>query len=143
MALLTGSVFCVDDPISSLTQNPGITGLQSLTACAALSNAGAKVTGALRGPPPMMSREIPPPPPSLVGVHAYLGYPAPWMMYQIQADSFARGAFANGTGEMFSQTINWEAGRRAEPVAPSQDRSVSLPALSRDITIEENGGSAR
>jgi hypothetical protein len=30
MALLTGSVFCVDgnfDPISSPTQNPGITGL--------------------------------------------------------------------------------------------------------------------
>jgi hypothetical protein len=78
----------------------------------------------------MTSREIPPaPPPSLVGVHAYLGYLAPWMMYQIQADSFARGAFANGTGEMFSQTINWEDGQRAEPVATSQDRSVSLPVL--------------
>jgi hypothetical protein len=55
MALLTGSVFCVDgnfDPISSPTQNPGITGLQSLAAyCAALPNAGAKVTGALRPQP--------------------------------------------------------------------------------------------
>jgi hypothetical protein len=47
-------------------------------------------------------------------VHAYLGYPAPWTWYQIQADSFASGAFATGTGEMFSQTINREDGRRAE-----------------------------
>jgi hypothetical protein len=48
------SVFCLDgnfDPIASPTRNPGITGLQSVAAyCAALPSAGAKVTGALRGP---------------------------------------------------------------------------------------------
>ena len=30
------------------------------------------------------------------------------MMYQLQADTVARGAFVSGTGEMFSQTVNWE-----------------------------------
>ena len=35
-------------------------------------------------------------------------------------DGFARGALANGTGEMFWQTINGEDGWRAEPVATSQ-----------------------
>jgi hypothetical protein len=51
------------------------------------------------------------------------------MMYQIQADSFARGAFANGTGESFRKpSIGKMAGAR-KPVATSQDRSVSLPVL--------------
>ncbi len=30
------------------------------------------------------------------------------MMYQLQGDAVAHGAFVSGTGEMFSQTVNWE-----------------------------------
>jgi hypothetical protein len=29
-------------------------------------------------------------------------------MYQLQGDSYAHGAFVSGTGEMFSETKNWE-----------------------------------
>ena len=47
-------------------------------------------------------------PPCLIGVFGYLGYPTAWMMYQLPADAVARGAFVSGTGEMFSQTVNWE-----------------------------------
>jgi hypothetical protein len=79
-------------------------------------------------PPTMTSREIPTCATAQPCRRALLSRPSrPWMLYQIQADSFPRGAFANGKGEMFSQTVDWEDGRRAEPVATSQDRSVILP----------------
>jgi len=42
------------------------------------------------------------------GVYGYLGYPTAWLMFQLQGDSFAHGAFVSGTGEMFSETKNWE-----------------------------------
>jgi hypothetical protein len=42
------------------------------------------------------------------GVYGYLGYPTAWFMYQLQADNFAHGAFVNGTGEMFTETKNWQ-----------------------------------
>jgi hypothetical protein len=42
------------------------------------------------------------------GVYGYLGYPTAWFMFQLQGDSYAHGAFVNPTGEMFSETKNWE-----------------------------------
>jgi hypothetical protein len=42
------------------------------------------------------------------GVYGYLGYTTAWFMYQLQGDSYAHGAFVNPTGEMFSETKNWE-----------------------------------
>ena len=42
------------------------------------------------------------------GVYGYLGYPTAWFMFQLQGDGYAHGAFVNGTGEMFSETKNWE-----------------------------------
>jgi hypothetical protein len=41
-------------------------------------------------------------------VYGYLGYPTAWFMDRLQGDAFAHGAFINGTGEMFSETANWE-----------------------------------
>jgi hypothetical protein len=43
--------------------------------------------------------------PCLLGVYGYLGYPTAWMMFQLQNDNYARGAFA---GELFSETTNWQ-----------------------------------
>jgi hypothetical protein len=40
---------------------------------------------------------------------------------------------------MFSQTIDWEDGRRAKPFATSQDRSVILPVPEQAHHSEENG----
>jgi hypothetical protein len=113
MALLTGSVFFVDadfDPIAPPTQSPQTTGLQSIAAYyAAVPNTVAKVAGTLRGPthndvtgqPDCTTAQ----PPCLVGV---FGYPTALLMYRLQGDNYAHGAFVSGTGEMFSQPINWE-----------------------------------
>jgi hypothetical protein len=30
------------------------------------------------------------------------------MMFQLRNDNYAHGTFVSGTGEMFSQTLNWE-----------------------------------
>jgi hypothetical protein len=46
--------------------------------------------------------------PCLLGVYGYLGYPTAWMMFQLQNDNYVRGAFVNGTGELFSETKNWQ-----------------------------------
>lgn len=46
--------------------------------------------------------------PCVNGVYGYLGYPTAWLMDRLQGDTYAHGAFINGTGEMFSQTRNWE-----------------------------------
>lgn len=41
------------------------------------------------------------------GVYGYLGYPTAWMMAELQGDTYAAHAFT-GSGEMFSETTNWE-----------------------------------
>ncbi len=46
--------------------------------------------------------------PCFLGVYGYLGYPTAWMMFQLQGDSLAHGAFVSGTGEVFSETKNWQ-----------------------------------
>jgi hypothetical protein len=37
-----------------------------------------------------------------------LGDPTAWFMDELQGDTYAHGAFVNGTGEIFSETTNWE-----------------------------------
>ncbi len=46
--------------------------------------------------------------PCVNGVYGYLGYPTAWLMFQLQGDNYTRGAFVSATGEMFSETKNWE-----------------------------------
>jgi hypothetical protein len=111
-----GSVFFLDgslDPISPPTQSAQTSGEQSIAGYYNAVPAGvAKLKGTLKGPthndvtgqPDCAAAQ----PPCLIGVFGYLGYPTAWMMYQLQADAFAHGAFVSGTGEMFSQTVNWE-----------------------------------
>ena len=43
-----------------------------------------------------------------VGVDGYLGYITAWLMDRLQGDATAHAAFVQNTGEMFSQTANWE-----------------------------------
>jgi len=111
-----GSVFFLDgslDPISPPTQSPQVSGEQSIAGYYDAVPAGvAKLKGTLKGPthndvtgqPDCATAQ----PPCLIGVFGYLGYPTAWMMFQLQGDAVAHGAFVNGTGEMFSQTVNWE-----------------------------------
>jgi len=111
-----GSVFFLDgslDPISPPTQSPQISGEQSIAGYYNAVPAGvAKLKGTLKGPthndvtgqPDCVAAQTP----CLIGVFGYLGYPTAWMMYQLQGDAVAHGAFVSGTGEMFSQTLNWE-----------------------------------
>jgi len=111
-----GSVFLLDgslDPISPPTQSPLVSGEQSIAGYYnAVPPGVAKLKGTLRGPthndvtgqPDCATAQ----PPCLIGVFGYLGYPTAWMMDQLQGDAVAHGAFVNGTGEMFSQTVNWE-----------------------------------
>jgi hypothetical protein len=89
------------------------TGLQSIAAYYSAVPAGImKVKGTLIGPthcdvqgsPNCTAATIP----CLLGVYGYLGYPTAWMMFQLQNDNYARGAFVNGTGELFSETTNWQ-----------------------------------
>ena len=42
------------------------------------------------------------------GVYGYLGYPTAWFMDRLQGDAYAHKAFIKGTGEIFSETANWE-----------------------------------
>lgn len=116
-SLTTGSVFFIDGsldiPISPPTQPPGTTGEQSIEAYYnAVPNSAAKVKGTLIGPShndvtgqPDCKTAVQP---CVNGVYGYLGYPTAWMMYQLQNDNYAHGAFTSGTGEMFSQPLNWE-----------------------------------
>ena len=111
-----GSVFFLDgslDLISPPTQSPQVSGEQSIAGYYDAVPAGvAKLKGTLKGPthndvtgqPDCATAQ----PPCLIGVFGYLGYPTAWMMFQLQGDAVAHGAFVNGTGEMFSQTVNWE-----------------------------------
>jgi hypothetical protein len=114
--LTTGSVFFIDgsaDPISPPKQAPPATGEQSVEAFYnATPNSVLKMKGTLLGP---SHNDVQGQPdcahaafPCVNGVYGYLGYPTAWFMDQLQGDALAHGAFVNGTGEMFSETANWE-----------------------------------
>jgi hypothetical protein len=115
--LTSGSVFFIDGsadfPISPPTQSPQTPGEQSVEAYYnATPNSVGKLKGTLLGPshndvqgqPDCSHAAIP----CVHGVYGYLGYPTAWFMFQLQSDALAHGAFVNGTGEMFSETKNWE-----------------------------------
>ena len=115
--LTQGSIFFIDGssdiPISPLTQAPFVSGLQSIAAYYSAVPAGIiKVKGTLNGPthsdvqgsPNCTAASIP----CLLGVYGYLGYPTAWMMFQLQSDNYAKGAFENGAGELFSEMTNWQ-----------------------------------
>ncbi|MGB7621606.1 MAG: alpha/beta hydrolase [Terriglobia bacterium] len=115
--LVHGSIFLVDGsadfPISPPTQLPQIPGEQSIQAYYDVVPSGiTKLKGTLIGPNHNDVQGQPSctgaSPPCFNGVYGYLGYPTAWMMYQLQGDAFAHGAFVNATGEMFSETKNWE-----------------------------------
>ena len=117
-SLLTfGSVFFIDGstdiPISPPTQSPQTPGLQSIQAYYnAMPNNLQKLKGTLIGPnhsdvqgqPGCAQAAFP----CVNGVYGYLGYPTAWFMDRLQGDTFAHGAFVNGTGEIFIETRNWE-----------------------------------
>ena len=115
--LTQGSIFLVDGsldiPISPPTQPASATGLQSIAAYYSAVPAGiVKVKGTLIGPTHCNVQGVPNCTPATVpcflGVYGYLGYPTAWMMFQLQNDNLARGAFVSGTGEMFTETKNWQ-----------------------------------
>lgn len=112
-----GTIFLIDGsldiPISPPTQPAAATGLQSIAAYYNAAPAGIiKVKGTLIGPshadvegsPTCSTVALG----CLLGVYGYLGYPTTWMMFQLQNDNYAHGAFVNGTGEIFSETTNWQ-----------------------------------
>lgn len=112
-----GSVFFIDGsadiPISPPTQTPQTQGEQSVEAFYnATPNSVRKLKATLIGPshnditgqPDCSHAQFP----CINGVYGYLGYPTAWFMDQLQGDTYAHGAFVNGTGEMFSETTNWE-----------------------------------
>jgi len=115
--LTSGTIFFIDGSadllISPPTQTPQTSGLESIQAYYnAVSNSVSKAKGTLLGPnhndvqgqPDCTHAAFP----CVNGIYGYLGYPTAWFMYQLQGDNFAHGAFVNGTGEMFSETTNWE-----------------------------------
>ncbi len=114
--LTAGSVFFVDgslDPVSPPTQLAGVTGEQSIAAYySAVPGGVAKLKGTLIGPthndvsgqPDCQHAQQP----CIIGVYGYLGYPTAWMMDRLQGNALAHAAFVSGTGEMFSQTKNWQ-----------------------------------
>jgi hypothetical protein len=115
--LTSGSVFFIDGstdfPISPPTQTPQTSGEQSVQAFYdATPGSVRKLKGTLIGP---NHNDVQGQPdcahamfPCVNGVYGYLGYPTAWFMYQLQGDAVAHGAFVNGTGEMFSETKNWQ-----------------------------------
>ena len=111
------SVFFIDGsadiPISPPKQSPQTSGEQSVEAFYnATPTTVHKLKGTLIGPghadisgqPDCSHAQFP----CINGVYGYLGYPTAWFMDQLQGDTYAHGAFVNGTGEMFSETQNWE-----------------------------------
>ena len=115
--LTGGTIFLIDGsldlPISPPTQPATTTGLQSIAAYyGAVPTGIGKVKGTLKGPTHCDVQGVPNCTPTTVpcflGVYGYLGYPTAWMMFQLQGDSLAHGAFVNGTGEMFLETKNWD-----------------------------------
>jgi hypothetical protein len=114
--ITSGSVFLIDgshDAISPPTQPSWVTGEQSIAAAYDAVPAGVvKLKGTLIGP---NHNDITGQPsckkakwPCENGLYGYLGYPTAWMMAQLQGDNYAKGAFITGTGEIFSETHNWE-----------------------------------
>jgi len=116
-AMTQGSIFLIDGsldiPISPPTQLAGVTGLQSIAAYySAAPPPIIKVKGTLIGPshadiegsPTCASVALG----CVLGVYGYLGYPTTWMMFQLQNDNYAHGAFVNGSGEISSETANWQ-----------------------------------
>jgi len=114
--LTYGSIFFVDgsaDFVSPPQQGNNVTGLQSIQAYYdAVPNSVPKLKGTLKGPnhndlggQPDCSQA---PFPCSNGVYGYLGYPTAWFMDRLQGDTYAHGAFVNATGEMFTETTNWE-----------------------------------
>lgn len=114
--LTQGSIFLIDGsldiPFSPPTQPASATGLQSLAAYYDATPAGIiKAKGTLIGPshadvegsPTCSTVALG----CVLGVYGYLGYPTAWMRFQLQNDSYAHGAFVNGSGELFSETTNW------------------------------------
>ena len=115
--MTSGSIFLIDGSadgiISPETQPPGVKGQQSVDGYYnAAPNNIVKLKGSLKGPNHNDVQGQPDctsvPFGCANGVYGYLGYPTAWFMYQLQGDSYAHGAFVNPTGEMFSETKNWE-----------------------------------
>ena len=114
--LTSGSIFLIDgsaDAISPPTQPLWVPGEQSIAvAYNAVPASVVKVKGTLKGP---NHNDITGQPschqakwPCENGLYGYLGYPTAWMMAELQGDAYAKGAFVAGTGEIFSETQNWE-----------------------------------
>ena len=59
------------------------------------------------------------------GFYGYVGYLTAWMMDQLQGDSFAHGAFVQGSGEIFTETKNWEF---VESNIPSAKHAAAMTA---------------
>ncbi len=114
--MTSGTIFFVDgssDPLSPPTQSPLIPGEQSIAAYYnAVPNSVPKLKGTLIGPshndvqgqPDCTNVSIG----CIKGVYGYLGYPTAWFMDRLQGDAFAHGAFVKNSGEIFSETKNWE-----------------------------------
>jgi hypothetical protein len=110
-----GSIFFVTgslDFIAPPTQWPSEPGLQSIEAYyKKVPNQVPKLMGALNGSGHADVLGQPGCQPTHwtcgVGVYGYLGYPTAWLMYQLQGDTLAHGAFVKGTGEIFLQRRNW------------------------------------
>jgi hypothetical protein len=117
MNVKSGSIFFIDGSadilISPPTQSAQTPGEESIAAYYTAVPGGVnKLKGTLIGPnhndvtgqPDCQNAKAP----CVNGVYGYLGYPTAWFMDRLQGDKYAHGAFVNGTGEIFSQTINWE-----------------------------------
>jgi hypothetical protein len=117
MNVTSGSIFFIDGSsdilISPPTQTPQTSGEQSIAAYYDAVPGGVnKLKGTLIGPnhndvtgQPDCQTAVAP---CVNGVFGYLGYPTAWFMDRLQGDGYAHGAFVSGTGEIFSQTGNWE-----------------------------------
>jgi hypothetical protein len=117
--LMSGSIFFIDGskdiPISPPTQPAWYIGEQSIEAYYDATPASVeKVKGTIIGPGHNDIQGQPQCPTTRIvpgcnnGVYGYLGYPTAWFMDRLQGDAYAHGAFVNRTGEMFSETTNWE-----------------------------------
>ena len=119
-AITQGSIFFIDGsldiPVSPPTQSspPSAVGLQSIAAFyGAVPGSVPKLKATLIGP---THNDITGQPgcdtaraePCFNGVYGYLGYSTAWLADRLGLDASAHAAFINGTGEIFSQTRNWE-----------------------------------